>query len=97
MINSGISPLRQLKNSGFIEFSLFKTAVCIFGLCSVYMPSIECLFLKCSIIYSNPGHSFFLTMLKVKGDSKKGRFQKNVAASSLSFRWNCLREGIFEF
>lgn len=42
------------------------------------MPSIECLFLKCNVIYSNPGHSFCSTMPEVKGDSKKERIRKDI-------------------
>lgn len=83
MISSGISPLRQLKKNSFIEFSLFKTTVCILALCGFYRPSIECLFLKCSVIYSDPGHSFCLTMLVVKGDGKKERIRKNVTCGFL--------------
>lgn len=84
MIRSGISLLRQLKNNGFIEFnSLFKTTVYIWGLCGLYMPSIECLFLKFSVIYSNPGHSLCLTMLDIKGDGKKERMRKEVTCGFL--------------
>lgn len=47
------------------------------------MASIECLFLKCSVIYSNFGHSFCLTMLGGKGDGKKesGRMSLVVPSS----------------
>lgn len=76
IIRSRISLLRQLKNNGFIELSsLFKTTVYILEL---YMPSIECLFLKFSVIYSNPGHSLCLTMLEAKGDGKKERMRKDI-------------------
>lgn len=84
MIRSGISLLRQLNNNGFIEFnSLFKTTVCILRLCGFYMLSTECLFLKFSVIYSNPGHSLCLTMLDVKGDGKKERLRKDVTCGFL--------------
>jgi hypothetical protein len=35
------------------------------------MASIACLFLECSVTYSNPGHSFYLTMMEGKGGGKR--------------------------
>lgn len=50
------------------------------GLYGFYMPSIKFLFLKFSLIYSNPGHSFCLKML---GDGEKERIRNDITCGFL--------------